>query len=118
MAGPGTHLSVRVQSGYRIILTKIRYASLEIMFAELHVFLHLSEDDEHVGKRCVHGQGNDRGSSGGGGAQVDLTASVALCEEFSAKYVTFILSDDDSVGLNPTRTNTLEVLMLASRDRS
>ena len=43
---------------------------------------------------------------------------VTLLEEFSAKYVTFILSTDDSVGLNLTCTKALKVLMCAIRDRS
>ena len=35
-----------VQSGCRILLTKLRFTSSEKMFAEL--FLYLSEDDERV----------------------------------------------------------------------
>ena len=72
-ARPRTHLSVCVQSGCRIHLTKIRFTSLEITFAEL--FLYLSEDDERVDERRVAKVTiADRGSSSGGGADVDLTA--------------------------------------------
>ena len=91
-------------------LSSLKYASLhwKKTFAEL--FLYLSEDDERVDElRVAKVTIADRGSSSGGGADVDLTVPpVALCEEFSAEYV----------GLNPTRTNVLEVLMRASRDRS
>ena len=70
---PGTHLSVRVQG-------KITFAELfllEIMFADL------SEDDECVGERRVAKVTSaDRRSSSGGGVEVDLTAPIALCEEF------------------------------------
>ena len=111
MAGPGAHHSVRMQSGCQSLFAKIRFTSLEITFAKL--FLHVSGDDERVAKVTLA----DRRSSRGGGAKVDLTP-VALCEEFSAKYVTFILSNDDSVGLNPTRTNALKVLMRASCNQS
>ena len=87
------------------VQSKITFAKLfllEITFAEL--FLHLSEDDERVGERHVAKVTSaDRGSSSGGGAEVDLTSPVALCEEFS---------------VNQTRTNALEVLIRASRDRS
>ena len=65
---------------------------IHVTFAEL--FLHLSEDDKCVGEQSVAKVTSaDRGSSSGGGAEVDLTAPVALYEEFSAKYV----------GLNQTR---------------
>ena len=50
MAGPGIHLSVRMQSGCQI-LTKIPFTLLDITFAEL--FLHLSDEDERVGERRV-----------------------------------------------------------------
>ena len=57
---------------------------LESTFAELS--LHLSEDDERLGERHVAKVTSaDCGSSSGGGAEVDLTAPIALCEEFSAK---------------------------------
>ena len=55
---------------------------MEIAFAQL--FLHISENDERVGERCVAKVTRARGSSSGGGAEVDMTAPVALCEEFSA----------------------------------
>ena len=81
---PGTHLSGRVRS-------KITFAELfllEITFAEL--YLHLSEDNERVGERHVTKVTSaDRRSSSGGGTDVYLTAPVALCEEFIAKYVGF-----------------------------
>ena len=69
------------------VRSKITFAErflLEITFAELS--LHLSEDDERVGERHVAKVTSaDRGSSSGGGAEVDLTAPITLCEEFSAK---------------------------------
>ncbi len=60
-------------------------------------------------------------SSNGGGTEVDLTAPVTLCEEFNAKYVTFFLSEDDSVTASSamnSRPNAFQVLMRASQDRS
>ena len=108
MAGLNTHLSVCAQSGYRILFMKIRFTPLDIMLVEL--FLHLSEEDERVGeRRVVKVTIADRGSSSGGGTEVDLTAPVALCVEFCVNYVTSLLSDYDSgmsnsVGLNPTRS--------------
>ena len=72
----------------------------------MEVFLHLSEEHERVAKVMIV----DCESSSSRGAKMDLTAPIALCVEFSAKYVTFFLSDDDfgmsnSVGLNLTCTN-------------
>ena len=91
MAGPGTHLSVHVQNGGRPLLTKIRLTSLEITFGFVGLFLYLNEEDEHVGQRCVAKVTiADRGSSSGGGAEVDLTTPVTLCEEFSAKITCII----------------------------
>ena len=52
MGGPGTHLSVHMRSGCRILLTKIHFTSLDITFVEL-LFLHLSEEDERVGEQRV-----------------------------------------------------------------
>ena len=64
-----------VQSGCRILLTKIRFTSLEITFAGLY----LSEDDERVGERRVAKVTiADRGSSSGGGDDGDLTAAPSL----------------------------------------
>ena len=65
----------------------------------------------------------DLGSRSGRGTEMDQTAPFVLLVEFIANYVTFLLSDNDprmynSVGLNPTRTNALQVLMRASRDQS
>ena len=78
---------MRVQSGCRILLTNICFTSLEITFAEL--FRHLSEDDEHVDDEHVDDRRVakvtivDRGSSKGGGAEVDLTAPPSLCARSS-----------------------------------
>ena len=58
-------------------------------------------------------------SGNGGGTEVDLSAPVSLCEEFNAKYVTF-LSSDESAAAAPAlnhRPNAFQVLMHASRDR-
>ena len=52
ISGPGTYLSVRVQSGCRTLLTKIRFTPLSVTFAEL--FLNMSEEDDRVGERCVY----------------------------------------------------------------
>ena len=51
MAGTGTHLSVHVRSGCQILLTKISFTLLDVMFTEL--FLHLSKENEHVGEQRV-----------------------------------------------------------------
>ena len=60
-----------VQSGYRILLTKYAFTSLEITFAELFLYLSdlFSEDDERVDERRVAKVTiADRGPSSGGGA--------------------------------------------------
>ena len=81
ISGPDTHLSVRVQSGCRTLLTKIRFTPLSVTFAEL--FLHLSEEDDCVGERCVYKVTIADRPGNGGGTEVDLTAPVSLCEEFN-----------------------------------
>ena len=82
IAGPDTYLLLSVQGGCQILLTKICFTSLEMTFAEL--FLHLSEDDKCVGESHVaEVTSTDRGSGSSGGAEVDLTASIALCKKFS-----------------------------------
>ena len=118
ISGPGTHLSVRVQSGCRTLQTKIRFTPLSVTFAKL--FLHLSEDDR-VGERCVYKVTIADRPGNGGGTEVDLTAPVSLCEEFDVKYVTFFLSSDESATSAPAlnhRPNAFQELMHASRDRS
>ena len=106
--------SVRVQSGCRTLLTKIRFTPLSVTFAEL--FLHLSEEDDCVGERCVYKVTIADRPGNGGGTKVDLTAPVSLCEEFNAKYVTFFLSSDESATAAPALNhcpNAFQVLMHA-----
>ena len=69
ISGPATHLSVRVLSGCCTLLTKIRFTPLNVTFAEL--FLHLSEEDNHVGKRCVCKVTIADRLGNGGGTEVD-----------------------------------------------
>ena len=74
-----------------------------------------------MGERCVYIKVTitDRPSNGGG-TDMDLTARVMLCDEFNAKYVTF-LSNDESVTATPPfnhHPNVFQVLMHASWDRS
>ena len=74
----------------RVSSQKIRFTLLEIAFAKL--FLHVSGDDECVGKqRVARVTIADHGSSHSEGAKVDLTTPVALYKELSAKYVTYYL---------------------------
>ena len=67
--------------------TKIHFTPLSVTFAEF--FLHLSEEDDRVGERCVYKVTIADRPGNGGGTEVDLTAPVMLCDEFNAKYVTF-----------------------------
>ena len=99
ISGPSTHLSVRVQSGCCTLLTKIHFTPLSVRFAEL--FLHLSEEDDRVGERCVYKVAIADRPGNGGGTEVDLTALVMLCDEFNTKYVTFFLSNNLSVTATP-----------------
>ena len=108
-----------MQSGCRTLLTKIRFTPLSVTFAEL--FLHLSEEDDRVGERCVYKVTVADRPGNRGGTEVDLTAPVMLCDEFNVKYVTFFSSNDESVTATPTfnhHPNAFQVLMHASRDIS
>ena len=91
---PGTHLSVRVLSGPRTLLTKIYFTALNLTFGEL--FLKPREEDECVGQGrvCKVTIGERAGNAGGTG--VDLMAPVTLCEGFKCKYVTFFVTNDAS----------------------
>ena len=74
-----------------------------------------------MGERCVYKVTIADRPGNGGGTEVDLTAPVMLCDEFNAKYVTFFLSNDESVTATPAfnhHPNAFQVLMHANRGRS
>jgi len=86
-SGPGVHLSVRVQSGPHCLLAKIFFTPLDITFGDL--FLRVSQD-HRIGEQSTINKVIMSDQPRNGGVEVELGAPVALCVEFSSKYVTCV----------------------------
>ena len=111
-SGPGVHLSVRVQSGPHCLLTKIFFTPLDITFGDL--FLRMLQD-HHIGEQSTVNKVIMSDQPRNGGVEVELGAPVALCVEFSSKYVTFFVSENSTSTplVQPAKVDVFRLLMSA-----
>ena len=111
-SGPGVHLSIRVQSGPHCLLTKIFFTLLDITFGDL--FLRMLQD-HRIGEQSTVNKVIMSDQPRNGGVEVELGAPVALCVEFSSKYVTFFVSENSTSTplVQPANVDVFRLLMSA-----
>ena len=114
LSAPSIHLSIRVQSGPHCLLSKIFFSPLCESFAGL--FLRVSEQDSRVSEQHVLEKVIISDKSGNGGMEVDSGSPNYLCEEFNAKYVTFVcMVNPSACEVQPAQKNAFQVLMNATK---
>ena len=116
-SGPGVHLSVRVQSGPHCLLTKSLLTPLDITFGDL--FLRVSQD-HRIGEQSTINKVIMSDQPWNGSVEVELRAPVALCVEFSSKYMTFFVSENSTSTplVQPAKVDAFRLLMSAGTERS
>ena len=93
------------------------FTPLDITFSDL--FLHVSQD-HRIGEQSTVNKVIMSDQPRNGGVEVELGAPVALCVEFSSKYVIFFVSENSTSTplVQPAKVDAFRLLMSASTERS